>query len=135
MRQLVEVSRPLEFDSGTGTYGIRETVAGIRTRLGRPVTQTRVYSKTGVEHTGPEKAMLGLLYRAILDKRPVTPVGKGTGISTATARACERRGLGRTVCAGSRKYEITGFQINDKTRADYTDPDGNPSILADLKKG
>lgn len=141
MRQLIEVSRPLEFDSGTGTYGIRETVAGIRTRFGRPVAQTRVYSKTGVEHTGPEAAMIGLLRRAVGDERPSTPVGPGTGISTATARACEKRGLGRTVCAGDRKYQITAFMINDKGRAALTTP-GKPSagdvtrqILANLKKG
>ncbi len=142
MRQLIEVSRPLEFDAGTGTYGIRETITGIRTRLGRPTTQTRVYSKTGVESTGPEGAMIGLLQRALADDRPVTPVGKGTGISTATARACERRGLGTCVCNGGRRYEITGFQLNAKGRAALTTPAGKLSagdvtrqILANLKKG
>jgi len=142
VNDLIEVSRPYAFDAGTGTYGIRETVAGIRTRLGRPVTQTRVYSKTGVEKTSPEGAMIGLLKRAVADDRPVTPVGRGTGISTTTATACERRGLGRTVCGGARKYQIVGFQINDKGRAALTAPAGKLSagdvtreILASLKNG
>ncbi len=112
--ELIEISRPLSYDSATGTYSASErSLAGLRVAHGKQVRQgargnRTDYSRTRVSGKPPSPAMLALIAAAELFGGDV-PTGKG--ISVTTMRSAEKRGLGTCLYQGERRHEVTGFRV------------------------
>lgn len=111
MTDLIEISKPIAYDPQDGTYRTAETLIGLRVRHGRTTRQTRTYSRTGVEHKAPSGTMAALTEAAAEHPNRTVDVGPGTGFSVKTALAAEKRGLGKVLHEGARKYQVTGFRL------------------------
>lgn len=108
MTDLVSISQPISFDTGTGTYGTTETLIGLRYRHARR-KPLRTASRTGVEHRPPAPTQLRFL------AQPTGPAGHipaPTRTDQNAARALAARGLGTCVYDPNIKARVVGFIPN-----------------------
>lgn len=119
--QMIEITAPFTAEpDGTVGYVRERSLAGLRVAHAKPLAQTSVKSRTGVEHKPPTSTQLALLETAASDFLAGGPLDISARSEANAARALEKRGLGETVRHPRIRARVVGFRINARGRAALT---------------